>query len=343
MRVMGIPQEYIDKVVCGDALDFLRGFPDNSVDLVITSPPYYNQRDYTGLGIGNEARVEEYIENLMRIFVECVRVTKKTGSLVYNIGDKYENGNLLLVPYRFAIEAMRNHEVRLVNEITWVKMNPVPKQDKRKLVPSHEPFFLFVKSNDYYFNKDAFLSHIDAMRGKVYKNGNNIGKRYFNLIENSDLTEEQKELAGIKLHEVIEEVKQGKIESFRMKIRGLHAMPYGGQDGGRKIHIERDGFTIIRIHGKSIKKDIIESPVETIKWNIHPAIYPEYLIQEFLKLLTKEGDFVLDPFMGSGTTGVVARKLGRHYIGIEISPEYCEYANKRISKVRREKNLDLFL
>ena len=336
--------EYIDKVICGDAAEILKQMPSNSIDLVITSPPYYKHRDYGGIGIGNEKTVEEYIDNLMIIFKECVRVVKNTGSIVFNIGDKYENGNLLLVPYRFAIEATKRTNVKLINEVTWVKLNPVPKQDKKKLVPSTEPFFIFVKSDKYYFNKDAFLNHIDFLKNsKKKRKGNNIGKKYFELIEQSDLTEEQKKLAKMELTKVIQEVKEGKIESFRMKIKGIHAMPYGGQEGGRKIHIERDGFTIIRIHGKSIKKDVIESPVETIKGNIHPAVYPEYVIQEFFKLLTKEGDIVLDPFMGSGTTGVVAKKMGRYFIGIEINPEYCEYARKRIAKIRREHTLKWFI
>ncbi len=329
-------KDYVDRIICGDAAEVLKNIPDNSIDLVITSPPYYNQRDYGGIGIGNEKTVEEYIDNLMVIFEQCVRAVKSTGSIVFNIGDKYKNGSLLLVPYRFAIEAIKRTKVKLINEVTWVKLNPVPKQDKRKLIPSTEPFFIFVKSNEYFFNKEAFLNHIDFVRSKRSRNGNNVGKKYFELIEKSSLSQEQKNLAKLELEKVIREVKEGKIQGFRMKIKGVHAMPYGGQEGGRKIHIERDGFTIIRIHGKSIKKDVIESPVETIKGNIHPAVYPEYVIQELLKLLTKEGDIVLDPFMGSGTTGVVAKKMGRHFIGIEINPEYCEYAKERIAKVKRE-------
>ena len=335
--------EYIDKVICGDASNVLNEIQDESIDLVITSPPYYRQREYggIGIGIGNEKTVEEYIDNLMVIFKECVRVVKKSGTIVFNIGDKYENGSLLLVPYRFANEVTKRTNAKLINEVTWVKLNPVPKQDKKKLVPSSEPFFIFVKSDEYFFDKDAFLNYTDLIRDiKGRKNGNNIGKGYFKLIEASDLAEEQKKLAISELEKVIREVKEGKIESFRMKIKGMHAMPYGGQEGGRKIHIERDGFTIIRILGKSIKRDVIESPVETIKGNIHPAIYPEYIVQEFLKLLTKEGDVVLDPFIGSGTTGIVAKKMGRHFIGTEINPEYCEYARERIAKAKKENALE---
>lgn len=335
--------DYINQIICGDAKDVLRDIPCNSIDLVITSPPYYKQRDYGGEGIGNEECVDDYIKNLMGIFKECVRVVKNTGAVVFNIGDKYEDGNLLLVPYRFAVEATAQTSVKLINEVTWVKLNPVPKQDKRKLIPSTEPFFIFIKSNDYFFNKDAFLGHMDYVRKKPSGNGSNIGKGYFQLIDRSDLSEEQKNLCREQLEEVIREVKTGKIESFRIKIKGIHAEPYGGQDGGRKIHLERDGFTIIKIHGNSIKRDVIESPVETIKGNIHPAVYPEYVVQEFLKLLTRKDDIVLDPFMGSGTTGMVARKMERQYIGIEINPEYCEYANKRISNTTVENVLELFV
>ncbi|NPA34303.1 MAG: site-specific DNA-methyltransferase, partial [Chlorobi bacterium] len=123
--------EIKNKIICGDAAEILKQIPSNSVDLVITSPPYYKQRDYGGIGIGNEKTVEEYIDSLMVIFKECVRVVKNTGSIVFNIGDKYENGNLLLVPYRFAIEATKRTNVKLINEVTWVKLNPVPKQDKK--------------------------------------------------------------------------------------------------------------------------------------------------------------------------------------------------------------------
>ena len=341
---LGRLDDIVDKVICGDAIDVLKRIPSNSIDLVITSPPYYKQREYGRRGIGNEETVEEYIENLMKVFTECVRVTKSTGSIVFNIGDKYEKGILLLVPYRFALEVLKRENVKLVNEVTWVKLNPTPKQDQKKLVPSKEPFFIFAKSKDYYFNKNGFLDYLNILRkNNSKKAGNDVGKKYFELIEKSDLTDDEKRKAKRELVKVINEVQTGKIESFRMKIRGIHSMPYGGQEGGRKIHIEKDGFSIIKIHGNPIKRDIIESPVETIKGNIHPAVYPEFIIQEFLKLLTKEGDIVLDPFIGSGTTGLVAKKMGRKFIGIEINPEYCRYAEERISKAVLDSTEDLLI
>jgi len=181
-------------ILCGNCSEELRSLPPDSVDLVLTSPPYFQQREYAGGDcIGNEKTVEEYIENIVSVFQECVRVIKPTGTIVFNIGDKYVGGNLLLVPYRFALEVQKIKSIKLLNELTWVKLNPTPKQDPRKLVSSTEPFFIFAKSNDYYFNKDAFLEYRDKYCNGSRKNGgNDIGKKYYELIENSDLSDEQK-------------------------------------------------------------------------------------------------------------------------------------------------------
>ena len=340
------PSDQITKNIihCGDCNEILKTLPDSSVDLVITSPPYFQQREYGNGGIGNETIVDDYIHNLLKIFNECVRITKDTGSLVFNLGDKYVDGNLLLVPYRFAIEVQKQKKVKLINEITWVKANPVPKQCTKKLISATEPFFIFTKSNEYYFNKDAFLEYSDLyLNNNKKKAGNDIGKKYFELIEKSSLSKEEKAQAVKELNEVIVETHQGKIESFRLKIRGIHALPYGGQSGGRLTQIENKGFTIIKIHGNSIRKDVIESNVESIKGNIHPAVYPEYIIQEILKLLTKENDLVLDPFLGSGTTAVVAHRLKRNYIGIEIHPDYVDYAKNRIKENGNKNTWDWFV
>ncbi len=326
-------KKFLNNLLVGDSAELLKEIPDNSIHMVITSPPYFQQRDYGVEGaIGNERTVEEYIDNLMKIFHECVRIIRPDGHIVFNLGDKYKNGSLLLVPWRFALEALKREPIRLINAVTWVKLNPTPRQHKKRLVNATEPFFIFVKSDNYYFDPDAFMSLHSLLKGK--KNHNNrskIGQRYFELIEKSNLTPEQKSRAKRELEKVIKEVKEGKIAGFRMKIRGIHALPFGGQEGGRKIQLEKQGFTIIRILGRDLKKDVIESPVETIKGAKHPAIFPEFVVGELIKLLCPPKGIVLDPFVGSGTTAVVAKKLGRHYIGIDINPEYIKYAKKRVS------------
>lgn len=322
-------------VITGDNLQILKQFEDECVDLVITSPPYFQQRDYGNgtLGIGNEATENEYLQNLLKVFNECVRVTKKTGSIVYNLGDKYVNGNLSLIPYKFAIEANEKASVFLINQLTWAKLNPTPRQEKRKLIQATEPFFIFAKTKDYFFDLENYLSHLDDFnKNGKNKPSENLGKKYFELIENSDLKENEKVKAKHDLKEVINSIQKGEIVGFRMKIRGIHKLAYGGQEGGRNNQIKNNGFTIIKILGNRMKKDVIESPVEMTKNNHHPAVYPSYIIQELIKLLSREGDTVLDPFCGSGTTCLAAKSLGRNFIGIEINPSYVELASERLKQ-----------
>ena len=319
----------VDQILSGDNLELIQQLPDCSIQLVITSPPYFQQRDYGG-GMGNETNVNEYIDTLLCLFRECVRVVSDDGNIVFNIGDKYQDSSLLLVPYRFALAATNTGLVRLVNEITWVKKNPTPRQFSRRLVSSTEPFFHFAKSDRYFYNPKAFLAESHAPQHSNKKIGTNVGQRYFDLIDESDLSEAEKTVAQIELAEVIQEVKRGKTQSFRMKIRGIHAAPFGGQMGGRTLQLKNKGFTIIRIHGNKLKRDVIETPVAAVKGNKHPAIYPMEVVEEFLHLLTPPGALVLDPFMGSGSTAVACKRLGRHYIGYDINAEYCEYAQQRV-------------
>ena len=321
----------LDQILCGDNLELIQKLPDCSIQLVITSPPYFQQRDYGG-GMGNETDVDEYINTLLCLFRECVRVLKDDGSIVFNIGDKYMNSNLLLVPYRFALAATGTGLVKLVNEVTWVKRNPTPRQFRRRLVSSTEPFFHFAKSNNYYYDLNAFLSQERAPKQRNKKDNTKLGQRYFALISESDLSKEEKTTARKELTEVIQEVLQGQIHDFRMKIRGIHAEPFGGQIGGRTLQLKNKGFTIIRMHGNKLKRDVIETSVAAIKGNKHPAIYPVEVVEEFLHLLTPPGTLVLDPFMGSGSTAVACKKLGRHYIGYDINAEYCKDARQRVSE-----------
>lgn len=324
-----------NQIVSGNSLTILQDLDCETVDLVVTSPPYFQQRDYGNgnFGIGNEETEEEYLDNLWAIFLECVRVTKETGAIVFNLGDKYINGALALLPYKFAIKATESKLVFLVNQITWSKLNPTPRQDKRKLIQATEPFFVFAKSKNYHFDLDNYLKHLDDQnKNNRNKPSEKLGKQYFELIENSDLAEEQKENARKALQEAILAVHRGEIDSFRMKIKGIHKEAYGGMEGGRNNQIRHKGFTVIKILGNRLKKDLIESPVEMTKDNAHPAVYPLYIVQELIKLLSKENDLVLDPFCGSGTTCLAAQNLKRHYLGIEINPEYVNLAKERLKQ-----------
>jgi site-specific DNA-methyltransferase (adenine-specific) len=326
----------LNKIICDNSLEILQTLPPESVDLIITSPPYFHQREYSlnGNDIGHEKSVDEYIQKLGKIFEECIRVTKNTGSIIFNLGDKYEDNSLLLVPYQFAYEMTKNSKIKLINNITWVKPNPEPRQFKRRLVSSTEPFFHFVKTNDYKYFPDEFMAE---KRKPVKKNEfSKIGQSYVKSVKESNLTDTQKRMALKELDTVISEVKEGKLFSFRMKIKGIHSAAYGGYEGGRKKHLETKGFTIIRMSGNAIKKDVIECPILSLKYMEHPAIYPEYLIQELINLTTNVGDVVLDPFVGSGTTSLVSARMQRNYIGIDINKKYCSTSKKRIQEMKKQ-------
>jgi len=324
------------QVVCDDNLNFLPSMESGSVDLAITSPPYFNQREYSSLGLGNEATAAEYIDNVMGTFKEIRRVMKPTGNIVYNMGDKVVDGGLQLIPYRFAARVADELGLRLVNDITWIKQNPTPHQFPRRLTISTEPFFHFAVSNGYYYNPEEFQPSKPPSRNKPT---GKLGNKYRALIEESGLTAAERCAAHKALDAAIEDVWEGKIQSFRMKIRGIHAPAYGGQDGGRKMHIERHGFTIIRISGKRMKRDVIESPVESLPGNGHPAIFPVRVVREIIRLLCPPGGQVLDPYLGSGSTMVAALLEGRSCIGIDISREYCDSAQDRVARTAYQPEL----
>lgn len=328
----------LNSIQCGDSTNLLKQLPDHCIDLVVTSPPYYQQRMYNniGLSIGQEKTPEYYLDALMDTFSQCVRVIKPTGNIVYNIGDKYLSGSLLLLPFRFAVMVCETFKLKLINEITWVKRNPTPRQFSRRLVPSTEPFFHFALSDDYYYDRESFLS--DEKKVKRSAPTPMLGQKYRKLVDESDvLTTSQKKLAHRELDEVIADVHDGKIYGFRMKIKGVHAEAFGGQGGGRKGQMDRKGFTIIRLNGEKLKRDVIESTVETLPGNTHTAIFPLSIVREMIRLLCPEDGIVLDPYVGSGTTAVASIMEGRRYVGIDIDPEYCFSARERIAGAEKTK------
>lgn len=128
---------------------------NSSVNMIMTSPPYYSQRNYgNDLQIGLEQTVDGFLDNLMKVFDECKRVLRDDGSLYVVIGDTYINGCLGSVPHRFAIRMMDSGWIQR-NCIVWHKTNPKPESVKTRLSTSHEFIFFFTKTQDYYFDIDS--------------------------------------------------------------------------------------------------------------------------------------------------------------------------------------------
>jgi DNA modification methylase len=278
----------MNSIVCGDAHEVLSAWPDGLVDCIVTSPPYFRQRDYEGhrQQVGLEASPTEYVQRLVGIFRECRRVLKSTGSLWLVIGDKYDDGRLLGMPWRVAL-ALADDGWTLRADCIWHKPNAMPSSVKTRPTVDHEYIFFFTRSSDYYYNADAIrephvtFSPTSRMRG---------GRRHFGQ-------------------------------------RG--GTPEAGKNGGsNNLH---DGRWDQAFHplGRN-KRTVWSIPLSKYR-DAHFAVFPETLVETCVQASCPEGGVVLDPFSGSGTTAVVARRLGRQYLGIDCAPEYCELARKRLA------------
>lgn len=268
-------------ILQGDAVTILRTLPDASVHMVITSPPYWQMRDYHVAGqLGLEPSYDEYITKLCDVFDEVKRVLRPDGTCWVNLADSYTGDGsiqktskipnkktllmgdtnpstprsglprkcLCLIPFRFSIEMLRRGWV-LRNVLVWHKPNAVPESMKDRFTLDFEYLFFFAQSRHYYFEQQ-FEPAID--RGT---------KRRGQYVRNK---------------------------------RSVWTIPTSGFTGN------------------------------------HSATYPEAFVETPIKAGCPVGGTVLDPFLGAGTTAVVAERLGRQWIGIELNPEYVAMARQRL-------------
>lgn len=169
----------IDQIYHGNSLERLSALPSELVDCTVTSPPYYRQRDYTGIDqIGLERTPEEYIERLVAVFGETLRVTKDSGCLWLVIGDKYVDGEQLGMPWRVAL-ALKDIGWRLRSDVIWHKPNAMPSSVKTRPTVDHEYIFFFTKSKDYFYDADAIREpHVTFSENSKMRGGRrHFGKR----------------------------------------------------------------------------------------------------------------------------------------------------------------------
>ena len=284
--------DIINHVYCGDALATLKNIKSESVDCIVTIPPYFGQRDYGHQGqVGMERNLNDYVNNLTSIFNECSRVLKETGTLWVNLGDKYQDGNLLGMPWRVAISLQSNGWV-LRNDIIWHKPNAMPSGVKNRLTIDHEYVFFFTKnSNKYFYDQDAIREEHVTFSDKSKMKG---GRGHFG------------------------------------KVNGT---PESGKNAGNSNLHDGRWDQAFHPNGRN-KRTVWNIPLSKYR-DAHFAVFPEKLIEPCISAGCPVGGVVLDPFFGSGTTGVVAMKLDRNYVGIELNPEYVDLANNRLKKEQR--------
>lgn len=321
----------------GDSLDVLKSFPNDSIDCCITSPPYWQKRQYENGGIGLEPTPNEYIDNLFGIIKEVKRVLKPTGAFWLNIGDSYLNKSLQAIPWKVAIRMLDDGWI-LRNDVIWYKHKGGLSPNKDRFGSVFEDFFFFVKSDNYYFDADSIRS---KPRQTMVKNGAVIsatgvsGVRYKRQIElSTSLTEEEKQNALQQLDVVLDKIKRGDLSDFRMVIRNEQRTTHSDSTklSGRAKELKEKGFYFLFYNPKGTMPndvwDII--PEDSQHRKMHFAPYPEELCIIPIKSTCPKDGIVLDPFSGTGTTLKVAFDLGRKSVGIDLSEEYIKLAKQRI-------------
>lgn len=325
----------------GNALDVLKSMPDQSIDMCMTSPPYWGQRQYEGGGIGLEKNHQDFIKDICEVFLELKRVLKDEGSFWLNIGDTYKNKSLLGIPWRIAFELIDNQGWILRNSVIWNKVKGAPDNSKDKLRNIHENVFHFVKkSKGYYYNADAVRKKPREARvenGAVVSATGVSGVRYKRQIElSTDLTMEEKKNALSALNETLNEISEGQLSDFRMVIRGQQRATHSDSEkvSGRAKELRDKGYYFLRYHPKGSKPsdvwDIL--PEDTQNRKKHYAAYPEDLCKIPILATCPPDGIVIDPFCGTGTTMLVAKAFERKSIGIDLSEEYLKLAKERCSE-----------
>lgn len=300
-----------ERILQGDALEALRTLEPESAHACVTSPPYYNLRNYGVDGqIGMEKTPEDFVTALVAVFREVRRVLRSDGTLWVNIGDSYATRSgaqpptntrnrcghtekrtpqgykykdLIGIPWMLAF-ALRADGWYLRQDIIWEKPNAMPESVKDRCTKSHEYIFLLSKTGKYYFDNDAIREPFTDKRVRV-----------------------------------------GERRSYTAGCASSFSMESG--------HIEqKGGFAGLPLNPRGRNKRDVWSVNTSAFRGAHFAVFPEKLIEPCILAGCPPGGTVIDPFTGSGTTGAVAKRLGRNFVGIEINPEYCEIAQKRIAE-----------
>ena len=376
-------EDVVNTIIQGDALDVLRKMPSQSVDMVITSPPYWNLRDYKVEGqLGLEDNPDEYIENLCIIFDEVYRVLKNEGSCWINIDDRYIGKNINNAKAKSLYGIPDRLKIKLIdrgwicrNEIIWHKPNAMPSSAKNRFNQDYEKIYFFVKHHNYYFetqyeeavtepkplsksrtrkiNRNSKYESIEQEKSVRQGMHKDRGK---NLIAKRPKLPTQEEFvnfirARTSVNKICKNTNIKRTTAEHWFRRDKSGFSYPSIEDWNKIkNLLNDGsdkfkemdykLTHVIYETDDINKNLHKGRIKRCVWNIstkpfkgaHFAVFPEELIEIPIRAGCPKDGIVLDPFMGSGTTGVVAKKLGRNYIGIELNPEYIEIANQRIAE-----------
>ena len=287
------------KLYHGDARSILKEISPDSVDCVVTSPPYFQLRQYNAvhddMEIGRESNVQDYITNLINVFNHVKLILKDSGTLWVVIGDTYVTSDsqytckcLYGVPWRFAL-AMIDAGWILRQDIIWKKPNPTPQSVMDRCTTAHEYLFFFTKKPHYFWNYQASLEPAITTTSSRKKIPKKISKAWG----------------------------QERIARVSMSGSQVH--------DNQPVRIKRSVWSVPPVPFEASRYETSGNPLKE-----HFATYPPKLIEPCILMGSPVGGVVLDPFNGAGTTGVVALKNDRNYIGIDLNSEYLRLTAARI-------------
>ena len=308
-----------DRIYCGDALTVLKTLPDNSVNCCVTSPPYYALRDYGVDGqIGREETPALYVERLTGIFREVRRVLTPDGTLWLNIADTYagkgNQGDSLDPKYP---NGRTGQAVALNGKVEGCKAKDMIG------IPWMLAFAL--RSDGWYLRSDIIWQKANPMPESAKDRPSRCYEHIFLFSKSRKYFFDYKAIS--------EPIAPGTVSRLKRGVKGSnkYGEPIPGQAKQQTINLcrEHGAITDEMINPLRNKRDVWIINTVPFKGG-HYAAYPPKLVETCLIAGCPKDGVVLDPFMGSGTTGMVAKQLDRHYIGIELNPEYKELAEARI-------------
>jgi len=311
-------------ILVGDVRDKLKELPDESVNCVVTSPPYWGLRDYGNEGqIGLEETPQEYISSMTEVFREVRRVLRSDGTLWLNIGDSYKPAGKGSTKAGFN---ERYFGKKFDSDKQSAEENHLDRSAFKADVKDKElvgiPWRLaFALSDDgWYLRQDIIWAKPNVMPESVRDRCTKSHEYLFLMTKSPKYYYDH-----ISIKEPVSEVSLKRAQS------GWKTNRPSAKTGPEGIDVEVMGSRFVNPQGRN-KRDVWFIPTASFK-GAHFAVMPERLVEPCILAGCPEGGVVLDPFFGSGTTGVVSKKNNRNYIGIELNPEYAKIAEDRISKV----------
>jgi DNA modification methylase len=318
------------RVLVGDNRKRLAELDAGSVQCVVTSPPYWGLRDYGQEDqIGLESTPEEFVEELCLVFDEVWRVLADDGTLWLNLGDTYctipHGSKGVNAPQSFEHKGSQNRGQDRNGAATsgggHANRKPLPGLKHKDLVGIPWRVAFALQERGWYLRQDIIWAKPNPMPESVTDRCTKSHEYIFLLTKKP-----QYYFDNVSIKEPVSEVSLKRAE---YAFHSDRPSTKNASMGGAGIHTEKMGSRFVNPEGRN-KRDV---------WNVatkpyaeaHFATYPPELILPCILAGSKEGDLILDPFSGSGTTGQVAMQLGRNYVGCELNPEYASLSEKRLT------------